>query len=451
MSRLNTPVDPARLLAARVITETVFEGAMVGEASDRHLTASALLPEARAFATFLIFGTISYWLPLTYRLEAISREPLSTMSKYVQSVLVLGAFQLEHAGSVPAYAAVDSSVRLAAYFAGAKVKPLTNALLRRLSADPPAYPRRAPGLPFGWPNELFGVLRASYGENTALAIAEHSTLVQPWTTVRLNRRAAAGELPAGSLDPAIVVKPGRFAEGARRLLLKGRSPLMERAYAEGLMSLQNDASQLAVETALRTNPGSILDICAGHGGKTAALAEKAGPQAVTAVEIDPGKREQSEANLKRLGLWPLRQIEADATDDLAGVLGQRYDLVLCDVPCSGLGVTAKKPEIRLRMTYDRIQELLPLQAAILDRAAHYVAPGGHLFYLTCTHNRQENEAQADLFLAQHPEYRPACLQQWLPDALKDEAGGGFLNLFGHRHDVDGFFMAAFEYGGDDHE
>lgn len=434
--------DKARLIAARAITEVVFEGAFIGEAINRHLAPSELSAEHRAFATALVFGTITYWQTLTYYLEEVSHERLDTMSKYLQAVLALGVFQLFYADSVPAYAAVDTTVELAAYFEGKKVRPLANALLRQLTRQRPQLPKRAPGLAYGWSNELFGIVRASYGEAVAEKIAAFSTTFQKETSVRLNRKRVISELPERSLDPHIDVTAGRFVDTARRLLLKGRSPLEQAAFREGLMSLQNESSQLAVRLALQHKPESILDLCAGNGGKTAAFREGAASDvAITAVEIDPVKVERNRENLERLGLSDVRLLTGDATKTIPELAASSFDLVFCDVPCSGFGVLHKKPEIRLRMNYERIVELTLLQKAILQRAATYVRPGGHLFYVTCTHNRMENEEQIDAFLSANDSFAAEPFVS-LPSELESGTDAGRLNLFAYEHGVDGLFIQS---------
>lgn len=431
----------ARLVAARVVCEVVFEGAYIGATLDHHLTREALTPLDRRFATALAYGTLTYWLPLTYELGKMSRQPLVTMSPYVQSVLALGAFQLRHA-KVPPFAAINESVELAAYFAGAKVRGLVNAVLRRMTRENVHFSTKSPGLPYGWSNELFGVLRASYGAEQALAIVKHQVQFTRTTSIRLNRAKVPDELPAAALNDGVQIEPGKMVATARRLTLQGQSPVLQPGYREGLFSLQNESSQLAVQLVLQDEPQSILDLCAGNGGKTLAFAErmKAGSRIVS-VELDGTKLARQADEQKRLGLNGIRRVEADATADLREQIGEAFDAVFCDVPCSGLGVVPAKPEIRLRMTYERIEALLPLQAAILTRASQYVRLGGTLFYATCTHNRQENESQVAAFLASHPDFSRSLFATALPAAIHASEQNGILNLFGYEHDVDGFFLA----------
>lgn len=400
------------------------------------------MPEERAFSTWLCFGALTYWQTLVYYLNEVSHEPLQSMSKYVQSVLAIGVFQLYYADSVPAYAAVDTSVELASYFAGIKVRALTNALLRQLERKRPPLPKRTPGLAYGWSNELFGIVRRSYGEEVALAIAEHSVTSPQETTVRLNRTRVDAELPDDSLAPEIQVTKGRFMEPARDLFLHGRSPLKQRAYTEGLMSLQNESSQLAVHLALEHKPKRVLDLCSGHGGKTAAFREWLPPDAsLTALEIDPEKVLRNKENLARLGLSGTRLLVGDATATIEELEQEAFDLVFCDVPCSGLGVLHKKPEIKLRQTYERIMELVALQKQILDRAASYVATGGYLFYVTCTHNKSENEEQVERFLDSHRDFCAASFSR-LPEGIKAIEEKGHVNLFSYRDGIDGLFIQA---------
>ncbi|MEN9062898.1 RsmB/NOP family class I SAM-dependent RNA methyltransferase [Ponticoccus litoralis] len=196
----------------------------------------------------------------------------------------------------------------------------------------------------------------------------------------------------------------RVTEGARRI---ARS----QAYLSGLVELQDAASQAVVD-ALPLTPGArVLDFCAGGGGKTLALAARLGGSPVEAHDADP-------ARMKDL---PGRADRAGAAVRLRAAPAGSYDLVLCDVPCSGSGAWRRAPEGKWRLTPDALQAVCREQAAILETCAGLVAPGGHLAYATCSVLQEENAARIAAFTADHPAWTAITERQFLPQ----DGGDGF--------------------------
>lgn len=196
----------------------------------------------------------------------------------------------------------------------------------------------------------------------------------------------------------------RVTEGARRI---ARS----QAYLSGLVELQDAASQAVVD-ALPLTPGArVLDFCAGGGGKTLALAARLGGSPVEAHDADP-------ARMKDL---PGRADRAGAAVRLREAPAGFYDLVLCDVPCSGSGAWRRAPEGKWRLTPDALQAVCREQAGILETCAGLVAPGGHLAYATCSVLQEENAARISAFTADHPAWKTTTERQFLPQ----DGGDGF--------------------------
>jgi len=180
------------------------------------------------------------------------------------------------------------------------------------------------------------------------------------------------------------------------------------------------------------------------------MAEYAGDRLdLTACDIHENRLSLIRTQAERLGLRQIQVLQADATGlDWPASAAGPFDKILADVPCSGLGLLARKPEIRRNMTHEKILGLLPVQAAILDHAATLLRPGGVLVYSTCTFNPVENEGQVERFLERHQgAFERVDITEMLPESLlihadiRDQAISGSISLLPHRHGTDGFFIA----------
>ena len=203
--------------------------------------------------------------------------------------------------------------------------------------------------------------------------------------------------------------------------------------------VQGEAAQLA-SLAAQPAPGmKILDCCAAPGGKSTHMAALSGDKAdILALDINASRTELIRQNAQRLGVKCIRTGVADSSvyDD-----DKDFDLVLCDAPCSGLGIMGGKPDIRLTITYERIAEITLKQEQILDNVSRLVKKGGVLVYSTCTINRGENEEQVMKFMERHPDFEPEAFDNILPDRLKSSHVNGVLTLLPDEDGCEGFFIS----------
>ena len=447
-----TAIDEARRSALLVLEDVLESGAYANLSAIQLLDNNRLDTRDRAFASALIYGTISYLPALDYLLGQVLDKPLIKLQPLVRTILRLGAWQLYYADAIPASAAVDESVKLATQFANPGAAGLVNAVLRRLSAaGRPELPANKPHLAVGLPPELFGYLKKWYGLEEALAIGRWALESRQTVTVRVNTQkttvaAAQDQLAA----EGITSEPGRYCPEALRLRLSGRSIRSLKAWQQGYLTAQDEAAMLVGHAAAARAGDQIIDLCAAPGGKSAHLAALTADQArILALDASAARLALVDELATRLGIQSIRTAQADATQrDWSQDLQGQADLVVADVPCSGLGLLGRKPEIRLTMTHDKIQALLPVQQQILDHAALLVKPGGHLLYSTCTINPQENIDQVTHFLsAQQGIFIAEPLTGLLPHRLlefpdlKTSAAAGWIQLLPQRHQTDGFFIA----------
>ena len=193
----------------------------------------------------------------------------------------------------------------------------------------------------------------------------------------------------------------------------------------------------------------ILDTCAAPGGKSTHMAQLTSDSAsILSLDINDSRLELIRQNLSRLGISCVEVSRGDSTDLGSSLPASSvFDVVLCDVPCSGLGLMSGKPDIRHTISYSRIQELLPKQQQILSGASSYVKEGGTLVYSTCTLNKDENEKQVEVFLETHPDFYADDLMQFLPAGIildqkrKEDASRGMITILPDEDGCEGFFVA----------
>lgn len=386
-------------------------------------------PDAPALVRELVYGVLENRMYLDYLLAQLIPKGLSGVKKPVKVLLRLGLYQMIFMDSVPAYAAVSETVKLARKAAPGR-DGFVNGVLR-------GYERRKETLvlperdrdPAGYLSVRYScdpwivnLWMEQYGEARTEAMLAAGNR-RPALSIRVNLLKTSRKTLASLLtDKGFSVRESE--DSPRLLFVKGSGLLETEAYSQGLFSVQDTASLLAAET-LAPRPGeTVYDICAAPGGKTLAMAEMMENQGlIRAFDIYPHKLALIRREAARLGV---SMIETDVKDgtDLCSGLERTADRVLVDGPCSGLGVIRRKPEIKYRIVSDQGRSLAQKQLQLLSAASHYVKPGGYLLYSTCTVNRIENEQTAERFLAEHRAFRPDGMRQLFPD--EGEHDGFFL-------------------------
>jgi 16S rRNA (cytosine967-C5)-methyltransferase len=457
--------DQARLAAAEILQAVCEAGAYANLSAVSRLEHPDLTALDRRFASALIYGTLSRLWTIDWILAQASHRPPEQLDPWLRAVLRLSIWQLNWSRTSPAPAVIDEAVRLADARLGHGPAGYANALLRRLTRTPIVLPAGDLALQTGLPPWLFGYLRKWLGQDEALALA--MSFLQPGgqSLARINRlRAEPDRVRADLAAAGITALPGRYCPEAIRIDLAGHPVRNLSAWRDGLLTMQDEAAMLVGYAAAPKSGWQILDLCAAPGGKTTHLAELCRDNCrILAADINPGRLELVREQAVRLGLTSIAcvaadaisgQVLADATD-----LADRgpFDLVLADVPCSGLGLLGRKPEIRLHLSHERLLAFYPIQSAMLRRAAALVRPGGVLIYSTCTINPAENIDQVRLLLTEQPAWSLEPLTDLLPpDLLTDvtlagQAAAGYVQLLPHRHHLDGFFIARLRKGAEDAE
>lgn len=410
-----------------------------------HRQLESLSGADRRLASELVAGVTRRRRTLDWTLEQLLTRPLDSLTPPIRNILRLGAYQLLYLERVPDRAAVDESVKLARRYGHAGVAKLVNGVLRNLirrreTLEPPSFadsPLDALRYRYALPDWLAERWHARYGVD-AEALGAWSVSA-PQLALRTNTLRTTPEALETALAAA-GVQAERSAIAPEALRLQGTLDVRSLpGYNEGWWYVQDEAAML-VSRCLAPKPGeTVIDVGAAPGGKTTHLAAMMDNQGVIyAVEAHEGRLGRLVENCARLGVTNVEPVVRDARD-LAGL--PAADRILLDVPCSGLGVLTRKPDIRWRQSPAAIAELGALQSAMLEAAAANLKPGGRMVYSTCTISPEENQALVRRFLEHHPEFHLGDLD-CLPSSWRlDVEEGGMIQLLPPRHGVDGFFIA----------
>ncbi len=392
-----------------------------------------------AFAAAVFYTVVEHLNLLDWVLAKASARPLAKLDAPVRAILRAGLAQGLYM-AVPHPAAVNESVKLARAFGKSSAAGMVNAVLRRCLAAPPPtaadFPDPLDRLQtfYSLSAPVAALLWEQYGAD-ALAMAEAFAEKRP-AAVRVNTLRTGPEALAAALAAEGHTVHGPGPVPGSLLVTFAGSPAGSPAFQKGFYHVQGLASQYAA-LCLDARPGQrVLDLCAAPGGKTLLLAEAMGDTgSLTANDAAPARVGRLRQAVKRLGL---RCVTVTCADAAAGVPpGGPFDRVLCDVPCTGLGVIGKKPDIRYKALAD-LPALYAVQQAILQNGAAALAPGGRLVYATCTVNRRENQDQVEKFLQLCPQFRIVPPEIAFPGT----ADTGFGTLFLPQNTAsDGFFVA----------
>ncbi|MBN2169377.1 MAG: 16S rRNA (cytosine(967)-C(5))-methyltransferase RsmB [Actinobacteria bacterium] len=396
----------------------------------------------RALTTELVQGTVRRKLTLDWVLSQLSNRPLEELDISVVWVMRMSAYQMLFT-SVSEYAAVDLGVEITRNRIGESPVSFVNAILRKLSRkkdsigypDPFNEPLKHLEITQSHPRWLIEMWSAELGlERTEnLCIADN---IQPMLSVRVNEmRATRDEVAAALTERGIEVVSSPLApEG---LLLKGSGPVARlEEYREGKISVQDHGS-MTVGRMLSPEPGmSVLDLCAGAGGKANHIAELMKNEGrVLATDINPDRLNMAVESAERLGN---SIIETRVLDGIrvSKFVEEKFDRVLVDAPCSGLGILARRPDARWRKSESSIEGLVPFQMLILNEASRMVKDGGLLLYSTCTISKRENQEVCDSFIEENTDY------QYLPSGREED--DRYVQLYPDKDGCDGTFIGLFK-------
>jgi len=399
----------------------------------------------RAFISRLFAGTVKHYITLDYIIEQFSAVPVRKMKPLIRNLLRLSTYQLMYMDKIPVSAVCNEAVKLAKKRGYAGLSGFVNANLRNIARrkDDMQFPDKEKdfnkylSIRYSVPQWIADMLLEQYEPEQVETILDAS-LREKDITIRCNRiKTTPDELRELLCGEGINIKEHPYLKEAFIIndldYLEGLN-----AFQNGLFTIQDVSSMLVSEVAGADRDDFVVDVCAAPGGKALHIAEKAG--LVSARDLTEHKVGLIIENIRRMGInnvetrvWDARIVDPD-------IVG-KADIVIADLPCSGLGVLGKKYDIKYKLTQNQQKELVLLQREILDVTCKYVKHGGVLVYSTCTINREENIDNMKWFLENHNDFSAESLNAYLPkELLSDTTENGYLQLLQGIHPTDGFFI-----------
>lgn len=402
-----------------------------------------------ALATAIFYGVLERRITLDHYISLFCKKPEQKIAPEVLEILRIAVYQIVYMEKIPGSAAVNEAVNCARAIGDVKACGFINGILRAMLRSPERLmlpdekeaPPRHLSVKYSCPEWIIRLWRRAYGEKHTLGLLNSLLTKSPVyarvNTTKISEQGLLVQLAESSVKANAVTQ----VPGALELHATGPVALLD-SFQKGLFHIQDLSSQLCCRLVAPVPGGRVTDVCSAPGGKAFTLAELMENRGeLFAFDKYKGKVGLIRQGAQRLGLSIISAGVRDAADPGAPdpPAAQR---VLCDAPCSGLGIIRRKPEIRYKQEA-ALDSLTDLQYLILCRSARLAAADGLLFYSTCTLNPAENGAVADRFLREHPDFEAFPLT--LPDSFGRAVAEpeNQMTLLPHIHGTDGFFISAF--------
>ena len=412
---------------------------------------------SRGFITRLYEGSIEKMIYLDFVINSFSKIPVKKLKPIIKILMETAAYQIFFMDRVPDSAAINEAVKLAKKRGLAGLSGFVNGVLRNIARNKGniALPDkdkeyiRYLEVKYSVPKEVTEHFIKEYGNVQAEEILEAFEKKQP-IVARVNRTRLTREDLVKKLteEDVKVSKDTVFPESLKILELDSLNFL--ESFENGDFVIQDESSQFIGKIAELPQNAKVLDICAAPGGKTLLMAEKPEAERITACDISEKKTGLIEENINRLGIKKVITMVNDATV-FNKKFEEDFDMVICDLPCSGLGVIGRKRDIKYNITGNKIKELAKLQREILENAKKYVKKGGYLIFSTCTMSKLENEENFK-FISEFSGFSPVDFSDKIKDSvvrykagsrLLSEAEKGYIRLLPGELGTDGFFISEF--------
>ncbi|MBR6259620.1 MAG: 16S rRNA (cytosine(967)-C(5))-methyltransferase RsmB [Oscillospiraceae bacterium] len=431
----------AREAAFRAVSLYRRRGVWPETMLDSLITSEGMDPRDAALACEISGGVMRNMSLLDFYISAFLTSKISKLEPAVTDILRISAYQLIFLDRIPAHAAVSEGVELTKRRANPKAASLVNAVLRKIAANkdslpeiPSEDPAKYLSVKYSHPAWLVSELLDTLGFDDCEAFLRENNKIPPITAQVNTLKAAAGEAIEVLAEDGVAAEPHPWLNNA---LIVGQTGALTslKAFKDGLFYVQDAAARLAV-TAADLKPGmSVLDGCSAPGGKSfAAAIDMENRGIITSCDLHEKKLKKIDDGADRLGISIIKTLAADGREPYAGLVAA-FDCVFADVPCSGIGVIRKKPDIRYRSEKD-VSALPDIQLDILRGLSKCVKPGGELIYSTCTVLSRENRGVVDRFLEENGAF---ALEGF---TLQQPVGscGGDVALWPQKYGTDGFYI-----------
>ncbi|MBV7271939.1 16S rRNA (cytosine(967)-C(5))-methyltransferase RsmB [Clostridium thailandense] len=402
-------MDNARRTAVKVLNEILQKGAFSNIVLGKELNRSNLNDKDRALATEIVYGTLKYKYTIDTMLNYFIKSDLEKMDIDILNILRISFYQMVYLDKIPEFAIVNEAVELAKRNS-IKGSRLVNGVLRNYLRNKDVdYAKNIKSnmevlsFKYSFPKWMVKLFINQYGSECSERILGGLNMV-PGITVRVNNlkidyEEAWKQLEQNGYD----IEEGKICPEAI-VITKGRNIEDNPLFVDGLITVQDESAMMVAPSMDLQEEITVLDLCSAPGGKTCHIAEIMNNTGeVFAFDIHASKLPLIKENAKRLGINNVNYDVLDATR-YEMKYKEKADRVLIDVPCSGLGIIRKKPEIKWNKNTNDTKELVEIQRKIMVNASKYVKPGGKLIYSTCTLNKDENEENIKWFIKNHSEF-----------------------------------------------
>lgn len=391
--------------------------------------------QERAFLTRVSEGTLEHMIEIDYIINQFSKVKVNKMKPVIRNIMRMSVYQLKYMDSVPASAACNEAVKLAKRKGFSSLSGFVNGVLRNIARnideitypDEKKEPVQALSVRFSMPEWIVEKWTKDYGLDQTKTMLT-AFLKEVPMTIRTNLSKITPEELLKRLEEENVtvqkVELEEYPELDYAFMISDFDYLNSlKTFQEGLFYVQDISSMMVAEFAEPKKDDVVIDVCAAPGGKSIHLAEKlAGTGMVEARDLTEYKVAMIQENIERHQLSNIKAVQQDALQIDDASVG-KADIVIADLPCSGLGVMRKKSDIKYKMDETKQKDLEELQRQMLAVVHQYVKPGGTLVYSTCTINRGENEENVAWFAKQYPDFELVKSKQFLPE---EEFGDGFF-------------------------
>ena len=427
----------ARYIAYEVLYTIIQEDGYSNITLNKYFNQHKLQEQDKRFISEVVYGTIKNKLYLEHILKSYSK---GRVKPKVKIILLMSIYQLLYMDKTPNFAIIDEAVKLSKKIAGNITGKFVNGILRNIERNVKNLELQYKNeteqfcVENSCPKELFDILKKQYGKEKAQSIvisfnqkSKNSIRYNPFKTTKSDLIEKLGS----------AVTESEICEDS---LVLNKLNIDNSLFTNGYYIIQDEASALiATSIGLPVNKEyKILDTCAAPGGKSLHIASKYFNSSLVSCDKYIHKLKLIEDNIAKLGISNIEIKEQDATINNSS-FNDKFDIVICDVPCSGIGVIKNKPEIKYKITNSHVEDIARLQYKILENSRNYVKQGGILMYSTCTIDKRENIKNIEKFLKENKDFSLDNIT--LNNSIVKSKENGVLEILPDEYSCDGFFIA----------
>lgn len=432
-----------RKVAVSVLDKVIFQNGYSNIVLNNELKNSNLESLDKGLATEIVYGTLKYRYTIDYILDSFIENKIKSVDKKLINILRSAVYQIKYLNKVPEFAVVNEAVQLSKKKSSIASSKFVNGVLRNIirnNGEPKNMPKDEISLlsyKYSFKPWLVKFFISNYGKENAINIMKGLNL-RPFVTVRVNSlKGDYEEILSALRERGYEVCEGEVAPEAIKII-RGNSIEENEFFSKGYITVQDESAMLVAPLLDAKENQIVLDLCSAPGGKTTHIAELINNNGIVkAFDIHDHKLKLIEENSERLGINIIEPLQLDATllkKDLIDIA----DRVLIDVPCSGIGIIRKKPEIKDTKDLKDISEIIKIQRKIIENASKYLKVGGILLYSTCTLNKDENEKNISWFVENNKNYEVEPIN--IGNKSNFIYSEGCLTILPSEN-MDGFFIA----------